>query len=279
MTRRGAHIRAPAGAPPERELQRPGARLRFRDSGAGPAIVMIHGWTLDLDMWEPQVSALSDAFRIVRLDRRGFGLSSGRPSLAEDTGDILALCEHLQLRSTAVLGMSQGARVAAQLAAEAPGLLACILFDGPPAALLHAGAAVAEEEIPIASYRTLLHSSGIEAFRTQWRRHPLVQLRTGHAPAHELLQRMLDRYPAADLRAAQPDPMPALPPVESMGTPALVISGELDLPGRVRFADALAAALPRCERAIVPDAGHLPNLDNPTFYNALLRRFLQCHAH
>jgi 3-oxoadipate enol-lactonase len=94
-----------------------GTRLRYRDAGSGPAVLLIHGWTLDLDMWEPQVEALADSFRVIRLDRRGFGLSSGRPALTDDVADVQALCRHLALKHVSVVGMSQGARVAARLAA------------------------------------------------------------------------------------------------------------------------------------------------------------------
>jgi len=89
-----------------------GARLRYRDAGRGPAVMMIHGWTLDLEMWQPQVPALHDAFRVVRLDRRGFGLSTGRPAVRQDIADIGALCAYLDIRRIALVGMSQGARAA-----------------------------------------------------------------------------------------------------------------------------------------------------------------------
>lgn len=52
----------------DRELSLPHARLRYRDEGAGPALLLIHGWTLDLDMWEPQARALADAYRVIRFD-------------------------------------------------------------------------------------------------------------------------------------------------------------------------------------------------------------------
>ena len=60
------------------------ARLRFRDEGAGPAVILLHGWTLDLEMWDPQVARLRQEFRLVRVDRRGHGFSSGTPSPARD---------------------------------------------------------------------------------------------------------------------------------------------------------------------------------------------------
>lgn len=263
------------GPPPaDLELSVPQARLRFRDAGKGPAVVLLHGWTLDLRMWEPQVRSLSDSFRLICLDRRGFGLSSGQPSLAHDIADVRTLCAHLRLSSVALVGMSQGARVAAHLAAESPQLVSSVVFDGPPAGILNEGDPP-EEEIPVAEYRELIRSGKLEQFRKAWSQHPLARLHTAHAPTHELLARMLESYRAADL--SEPSETPALEParIDSIRQPALVISGELDLPSRTRSADALCGALPTCSRAVVPGAGHLPNLDNPVFYSVLLRRFLQ----
>lgn len=261
-------------APADLELTLPQARLRFRDTGAGPAVVLIHGWTLDLQMWEPQVAALADSFRLIRFDRRGFGLSSGQPSLAHDIADVRALCARLRLSKVALLGMSQGARVAAHLAAESPGLVSCVIFDGPPAGLLREGD-VGEEEIPVSTYRALIRAGNIEAFRTAWSQHPLARLHTTHTPTRELLKRMLERYRALDLREPPSGAPLASADLESIRQPALVISGEFDLESRRRSADALCGALPACQRAVVPGAGHLPNLDNPVFYSALLRHFLQ----
>ena len=45
-----------------------GVRLRYRDEGAGPAVVFLHGWALDLESWQPQADELRSAFRIIRLD-------------------------------------------------------------------------------------------------------------------------------------------------------------------------------------------------------------------
>jgi pimeloyl-ACP methyl ester carboxylesterase len=49
------------------------------------------------------------------------------------------------------------------------------------------------------------------------------------------------------------------------------------LADRIESANALARRLRRATRATVPDAGHLPNLDNPVAYNAILRDFLGRH--
>src|SRR4051812_47654234 len=94
----------------DRELEFAGARLRYRDEGQGRAVVFVHGWTLDLDVWEPQ-APLPATLRMVRYDRRGFGLSNGRPSLAADVADLRLLLTRLDIVNPLLVGMSQGARV------------------------------------------------------------------------------------------------------------------------------------------------------------------------
>jgi len=260
----------------DRVLTVAGARLRYREAGAGPALLLIHGWTLDLDMWESQARELCDSFRVIRHDRRGFGLSTGCPSLADDVADVFALCEHLRVRSVALLGMSQGARVAAHVAAKRPELVSHVIFDGAPAGVVLEDPEP-QNDIPIAQYRQLARSRELTEFRRAWSQHPLTRLHTQDGPTRQLLQRMLERYRAEDLQlstAEAPAPSPSPQPA-AIRAPALVISGALDLESRIRAAEALAQALPSNRRAVIPAAGHMPNLDNPQTYNIELRKFLQ----
>ena len=256
-----------------------GALLRYRDEGCGPAVLLIHGWTLDLDMWEPQVAGLGDSFRLVRFDRRGFGLSSGRASLTADVGDALRLCDELRIERLACVGMSQGARVAVHLCRMAPERLYCAVLDGPPRTL-------AEEDppdggdVPLAEYRDLLARGDIETFRRRWASHPLMQLETRATQPRALLERMLARYSGGDLLQESAAPEDHRDPVvtASLRTPILIVTGERDLPARARAADALAAALPAAQRATISAARHIPSLDNPLTYNTVLQAFLERHA-
>jgi 3-oxoadipate enol-lactonase len=52
-----------------------GGSLHYQDLGTGPAVVLIHGFSLDMRMWDPQLSDLAASFRVVRYDCRGFGAS------------------------------------------------------------------------------------------------------------------------------------------------------------------------------------------------------------
>jgi len=270
-----------------------GARLRYRDEGSGPALLLVHGWTLDLEMWNALSAALRPTFRVIRLDRRGFGLSSGQPGLERDIADLDALWGHLGLDTAALLGMSQGARVVLGLAAAKIRNISCLVLDGPPDVARDAGADDNADDdddgdqVPLAHFRAIARAQGIEAFRRQWSAHPLIQLRTGDRNAHQLLHAILNRYPGSDLlHAATPmatpiaaDAAPAAVPLRphNIALPVLVITGAHDVARRMKSADLLAQRLRCAERAVVADAGHLPNLDNPVAYNNLVRAFLQRH--
>lgn len=265
---------------PDRFLALAGARLRYRDEGAGAPVVLVHGWTLDLEMWDPQVAALRDEFRLVRFDRRGHGLSSAHPGsrsggARRDAADLAALCRRLDLERVALVGMSQGARAVLDLACSAPERIRALILDGPPALDLSAR----DPEVPLARYRQLVLRGGLEAFRREWARHPLMQLHTRAPAARHLLTAMIARYQGEDL--LQPRlagrQQPALR-LESLRVPTLILTGAHDLESRVRAAQWLCARLPGAEHAAVPDAGHLPNLDNPAAYSALCRAFLHRHA-
>ncbi len=257
-------------------LSADGARLRCRAEGEGDAVLMLHGWTLDLDVWEAQAEALRTSFQVIRFDRRGFGRSSGQPSIGHDISDIAAVCAHYGLERVALVGMSQGCRGVLGFACEHPGAVSCIVLDGPP----EFDSSIIGANVSLAPFRELVRARGLSAFREQWLQHPLMQLRTRDTATRELLQQIVERYPGADLSEAAVDaPPPDLSAgIDSLGVAALVITGEHDLPGRVRSADNLARRLPAGERAVIPGSGHLASLDNPAGYNRQLAGFLARHA-
>jgi 3-oxoadipate enol-lactonase len=259
----------------ERYLEIGGARLRYRDEGQGPAVILLHGWTFDLEMWDPQVAALRGDFRLLRFDRRGHGFSSGAADTAADAADIVALCRHFDLTSVALLGMSQGARAALRFASEAPAQVTALILDGPPAFNQQA----TDDDVPMEHFRELARSRGLDAFRREWSKHALVQLCTEATLMRNRVQAMIARYPGRELLVPAA-PGPAAPPIAlgSIRAPALVLSGAYDLPSRLQSARELCAQLPAAEHAILPEAGHLINLDQPALYSRLCRAFLQRHA-
>jgi non-heme chloroperoxidase len=87
--------------------------LYYEDHGAGPAVVLVHGFPTSSRSWEKQIVALYRAgFRVVAYDRRGFGQSS-MPAFGYDyntlTNDLHALIDILELRDVTLVGFGMGA--------------------------------------------------------------------------------------------------------------------------------------------------------------------------
>lgn len=253
-----------------------GARLHVRTAGAGPAVLLIHGWALDLDMWLPQFAELADRYRLIAFDRRGFGLSSGTPGIEDDVADIHELLARLGVDRVAVVGMSQGARVALRWAIDNPARTTSLILDGPPRDLLAVGRP--QGEIALATYRELVRNQGIEAFRRQWLDHPLMQLHTHDARTRALVREMVARYPGHDLRADDSPGMTRIVDLHRLDVPVLIVNGEYDSDMRIGAGAELARALPDARLAVIPGAGHLSNLDNPAAYNKVLSEYVSCRA-
>ncbi len=86
--------------------------LFVRDIGHGPAVVLIHGWPLNADMWEYQTQALAEAgYRVLAYDRRGFGRSA-QPWTGYDydtlADDLWSLLDQAGVREAAIVGFSMG---------------------------------------------------------------------------------------------------------------------------------------------------------------------------
>ncbi len=95
-----------------------GATLYAREWGSGPAIVLIHGWPLDADMWEYQAVPLAEqGFRVITYDRRGFGRSS-QPWTGYDydtmADDLKMVMDTLAVEDALLVGFSMGGGEAAR---------------------------------------------------------------------------------------------------------------------------------------------------------------------
>lgn len=250
-----------------------GATLRVRVAGAGPAVVLVHGWALDLDMWRAEIDLLASSYRVIAFDRRGFGRSSGDPSIERDVLDIDRLLARFDIEHAAIVGMSQGARVALRWALKHPERTSSLVLDGPPAEGLSLPAGA--EEIPIELYRQQLRHDGIEAFQRVWLQHPFMRLYTSASTAHQLLREIAARYPARDLQMNEPSPLSPLATgdLQRLHARTLVLSGEHDTQQRRSIARQLAAALPDARLQTLTNAGHLAALDDPGGYAQALHDF------
>ena len=242
-------------------------------------VALIHGHSVGLRLWDPQVPALLDAgYRVVRYDVRGHGRSAAPPtgySWEHYLADLRALLDHLRLERVHLAGISMGGAIALQFVLEEPGRVASLaLLDSALPGFTYSP----EFEDGVERLRAAVRAEGPRvALERIWLAHPIFDGVRRHPEAFAALRRMVLDYPAADYldEAEYPPPeRPAIDRLHEVQAPALVVVGELDLPDFRIIADILAENLSSARKLVVPDAGHLPNLERPEVVNAALLSFL-----
>ena len=97
--------------------------LAHDDVGDGPAVVLIHGHPFNRSMWEPQLAALRDSFRVIAPDLRGYGdspVAAGTVTMARLAADVRHLLDVKGIATAALVGLSMGGLVVMELAAAQP---------------------------------------------------------------------------------------------------------------------------------------------------------------
>lgn len=100
-----------------------GARVRYSDTGKGPAVVLLHGFASSLETWEAVRPALETDHRVIALDLKGFGWTdrpAGDYSPRAQAELVFALLDQLGVERAAVVGHSWGASVALEMALLKP---------------------------------------------------------------------------------------------------------------------------------------------------------------
>jgi 3-oxoadipate enol-lactonase len=224
-------------------------------------------------MWQPQVSALSERFRVVRYDHRGHGKSpvpDGDYELAELGGDVLAMLDALGLERVHLGGLSLGGMVAMWVAAHAPERVDRL-------ALLCTSAKIGPPEMWAARAETV-RAHGTEAIADMLVGRWFTQGFAAENPDVITWARgLITGTPAAGYAGCctAVQRMDLLPALESITAPTLVIAGAQD-PATPPDAHArwVAAGIPHARLEIVPNAAHLANVEQRDVVTRLLLDFL-----
>lgn len=252
-----------------------GGTLSAEISGAGqPALLMLHGWTLDRRMWREQVRGLSDRAALLLPDRRGFGRSPAPPGLMAEPDDIPALLDHFGLPSVVLVGHSQAGRVALTAAARHRDRVAGLVLLAAPHDATPPDPTV-EPPLPLALLVQRVREGDLPAARALWRSHPMLQV------ADPLTSRLLDEiigdYQGRDMLA----PAENLPVTDDLlagiTCPALVMVGDADAPSRVAAAGRLAHGMTGAALHILADAGHMANVSHADAVNRVITAYLARH--
>ncbi|MCW5850589.1 MAG: alpha/beta hydrolase [Anaerolineae bacterium] len=252
-----------------------GTRLYYEVSGSGQPLVLIHGFTLDLRMWDDQFAALARTFQVIRYDMRGFG-QSAMPTSESYThaDDLKALLGHLRVDQAHLVGLSKGGAIALDFTLAYPQRVKkLVLIDSVLGGYSWSPEATARQQL----IWQAASQGGIAAAKAAWlahpyfvpiRRQPAVAARLAHIVADYSGWHFVNRDTEHGLTP------PASQRLRDIHVPTLVIVGEEDLPDVGRIADLLHQQVPNVQKVVVPAVGHMANMEAPDLVNTALLQFL-----
>ncbi|HEY6628990.1 MAG TPA: alpha/beta hydrolase [Acidimicrobiia bacterium] len=256
-----------------------GAQLHYQTAGEGDTIFFIHAGVADSRMWQHQFTDLASNHHLVAYDTRGFGQSVFFDEPFSDHTDALAVMDHLEIGRAVVVACSMGCQTAINLALTAPERVrALVLIGGWPPGF----EASAEYEPPqwpelVKAFRAgdMETTADLEAEiwvvghgRSKADVDPSVFLLVS-----EMSLIALPQEKARDERVVALDP-PAKDRLSEIAVPTLVMIGEYDLPDLQEASVHMAGLFSQQPAQVIPDAAHLPSLEQPVRFNQLLRDFL-----
>ncbi len=259
-----------------------------RPSGPGPfpLVVLIHGHSADLRMWQFQTPALVDAgFRVIRYDVRGHGKSAAPPSgyiwenYSADLRDLL-ITTALEWPAPAgrahLVGSSMGGGIALQFALDHPErALSLTLVDTALPGFTYSE----EFSDRVSELVDAVRREGVrQAFERLWLVDPLFDGIRRYPDRFQTLRDIVLDFVAADYQpgAIPEDYVPnIIDRLSEIKAPTLILTGEDDLPDFRLIAEILASNLPYSRALSLSGCGHLPPLEVPESFNDILVRFLK----
>ena len=243
--------------------------------GEGPAMVLLHGGTLNLRMFDPQVEALAENYQLIRMDLRGYGRSS---TPAENPyrhcDDVAVVLDYLGVDQAVVGGESFGGSVSIDFAFAHNDRLRGLILEaaGPITGWQWV------EGFPLVTAFKAAREKGLKVAQQLILDSPLLASAMRHEKVASDLRDIVGSYSGWHFGNRDPavwaEPA-AIDRLEEIDAPALVVIGGLDLLDLRMQGDTLAARLPNATRLDMPESGHVPNMEEPETFNNAVLNFLQ----
>jgi 3-oxoadipate enol-lactonase len=251
--------------------------IAYRDEGAGRPIVFLHAFPLNQTMWDEQVAAFASTYRVITFDWRGFGesrLRDGVSTMEDFADDLAGLLHRLSIDQAIICGLSMGGYASFAFHRKYSGRISALI-------LADTRATPDNEEGKRGRYEMaeLARDKGAPALVDKMLPRLLGETTQRNRPAVvERVKSMIESgQPEGIARALQamagrPDSTDLLPQI---GYPALIIVGNEDKLTPPSEAEKMDQAIPDSTLAIIDDAGHLPNIEQPESFNGVISQFLR----
>jgi pimeloyl-ACP methyl ester carboxylesterase len=250
-----------------------GLKIAYRRAGRGQPLVLLHGAWSDGREWRPQLAGMSDEFDVIAWDAPGCGGSDDPPpeiSMADYADAVADLIAALDLPRVHLCGLSFGGGLALAVYQRHPRVVLSLVLASAyagwkgslPSGEVEARLARARGELDVPpaewidSYLPGFFARPVPPETLDLVRSIMLEVRSAG------IRPMLAAFAEADLRTV----------LRTISVPTLLLYGAADVRAPRPVAEALHAAIPNSELVLLPEVGHMCNLEAPEAFNAELRR-------
>ena len=258
-----------------------GAQIYYETAGKGTPFVMIHAGVADSRQWNNEFALFARNYQVLRYDMRGYGKSEPVDGEFSHMSDLVSLLNALELQGPIVMmGCSMGGGLAMDFALTHPSRMRALIMvgSGPsgleldvptPAKFAEAEEAYKAGDLDLtAEIETQIWFDGTD-------RAPQQVNQAMRKLAYEMNRKALD-HEAKELGKRLPNTdTPAFDRLKELSIPVLVIVGAHDTPYILAAADYMIEKIPSTRKAIIEDAAHLPNMDQPQEFQTIVNAFLE----
>lgn len=265
----------------EEHVELEGAWVRYRVTGEGPPIVLVHGLLCSSRIWEGLAERLSGRFTVYSLDLTGFG-ESDKPlsvyGVRHGSRLLYTFCSHFEIRHATIVGHDIGGNMAVKLAADHPDTVDRLVLVAAPAD---------EEQIdlPTALWLATLPVVGAVFYSLGQYVRPVRELwmRSFVSEREDLPEEVVEdagrSTPAAvrasyDVTRREVGRGRLARQTRGFDKPLLVVCGEEDRIVDPQSSASWTRAAPRSEARLIEECGHLPMVERPDEFEAQILEFL-----
>ncbi len=255
-----------------------GAKLFYRTAGDGPPLLLLHAGICDGRMWEDQIGEFARTHRVIAPDFRGFGQSKMVAGPFAHRHDLRALMDRLGVGRAILVGGSMSGKTTLDFVLEYPSRVEALILVASALSgyrFTDAGT-LAAWEASDAALEAGRHDEAAEIEIKTWVAGPRRSLDQIDLSLRQRVRDMLIQSYATppDLGDEQPLDPPAIGRLGEVRAPTLIIVGDEDRPDIVAIAGLLESGIADAKKVVMRGAAHLPNLEQPTVFNRLVREFL-----
>ena len=251
-----------------------GINIHYELAGpaSAPVVTLSHSLAEDLSMWDPQMKALTEKYRVLRYDMRGHGgtdVSEGPYSLDGLTADVHELLVALGIKQTHLIGLSIGGMIAQLFAVQHPGMIRSLILCDTSSELPREAKVLFEERIRTAKTRGM--EAHVEPTLERWFTKAFRS--SPEADRVRTLIRKTDPRGYAGCSYAILG-LNLTGRLSSIRLPTLIIVGEDDPGTPVAAARTIHERIKGSELVILKSASHLSNIEQAEAFNKAVTSFL-----